>query len=135
MDDKTREEKLIALAMTLPKHRDFIIEHYRNDPEFARLCIQDEFQEYTETGDIRYLLSTLQKAAEAKGWSALARETGLSRSLLHSALSGKTDPRIGTVLKILKALGVQVVSNIVPFEDRKPSSSSNGDTGKEVLYG
>ncbi|MDR1885464.1 MAG: putative addiction module antidote protein [Synergistaceae bacterium] len=122
MDDK-KEAKLLALALTMPKHDDFVIERYRKDPEYARLMVQDEFQEYTETNDIRYLLSTLRKAAEARGWSALSRETGLSRSVLYAALSGERDPRIGTIMKILKALGIQVFTNIVPF----PGKGSDED--------
>jgi probable addiction module antidote protein len=119
MNEKNREEKLLALALTMPRHDDFMIKQYREDPEYALSRIQDEFQEYVETDNIRYLLSTLRKVAEAKGWSALSRETGLSRSLLYAALSGETDPRIGTVMKILKALGVQVLTNIIPFEPKK----------------
>jgi probable addiction module antidote protein len=110
MNDKTKEDKLIALALTMPKHDDFMIEQYRKDPEYARLRIQDEFREYSDTNDIRYLLSTLRKVAEAKGWSELSREAGLSRSVLYAALSGETDPRIETVMKILKALGIQVMT-------------------------
>ena len=54
---------------------------------------------------------------KAKGWSVLSRETELSRSAHYAALSGETDPKIGTVMKILKALGVRVISNIVPFQE------------------
>jgi probable addiction module antidote protein len=134
MNDKTKEAKLIALAMTMPKHEDFMAEEYRKNPEYARLRIQDEFQEYVETNDIRYLLSTLRKVAEAKGWSALSRETGLSRSNLYAALSGETDPKIGTVMKILKALGVQVITNILPFDNDKRCAPAE-DIAKEVIYG
>jgi probable addiction module antidote protein len=124
MDDKIREEKLIALALTMPKHDDFIIAQYRKDPELARAVVQDEFQEYTKTNDIHYLLFALRKAAEAKGWSALSRETGLSRSVLYAALSGETDPRIGTVMKILKALEIQVLTNIVQFPGKEPDKGN-----------
>jgi len=117
MNEQNREEKLMTLALTMPRHDDFIIDKYRKDPEYAQLRVKDEFQEYVETNDIRYLLSTLRKVAQAKGWSVLSRETGLSRSVLYAALSGETDPKIGTVMKILKALGVQVISNIVPFQE------------------
>ena len=117
MNEQNREEKLIALALTMPKHEDSVTDKYRKDPEYARLRVKDEFQEYVETNDIHYLLSTLRKVAQAKGWSVLSRETGLSRSVLYAALSGETDPKIGTVMKILKALGVQVISNIVPFQE------------------
>jgi probable addiction module antidote protein len=131
MNKKTKEEKLITLALTMPKHDDFVIEQYRKEPEYARLRIQDEFQEYTETNDIRYLLSTLRKVAEAKGWSVLSRETGISRSNLYAALSGESDPKIGTVMKILKALGVQVLTNIIPFDEKMPTNHQ----GKEAVYG
>ena len=80
MSEQNKEEKLMALALTMPRHEDYVIEKYRKDPDYARLRVQDEFQEYAETNDIRYLLSTLRKFAKAKGWSAFSRETGLSWS-------------------------------------------------------
>jgi probable addiction module antidote protein len=128
MDDKTMEKKFIALALTMPKHKDFVVEQFRKHPEYALERVQDEFQEYVETDDIRYLLSTLRDVAEAKGWSALSRETGLSRSVLYAALSGKRDPQISTVMKILKALGVQLITNILPFQ-------RENDLHKEAVYG
>ena len=135
MDEKVMEQRLIALALTMPRHEEFVIEQYRKDPEYARKRIQDEFREYTETNDIRYLLSTLRKVAEAKGWSQLSRETGLSRSVLYAALSGETDPKIGTVMKILKALGVQVITNILPFNNNGQQSATPKNDNKEAAYG
>ncbi|GHV28386.1 hypothetical protein FACS1894167_05240 [Synergistales bacterium] len=134
MNDEIKEAKLIALAMTMPKHDDFMAEEYRKNPEYARLRVQDEFQEYIETNDIRYLLSTLHKVAEAKGWMALSSETGLSRSNLCAALSGETDPNIGMVMKILKALGIQVTTNILPFDSDKRCTLAESIT-EEVIYG
>jgi probable addiction module antidote protein len=134
MDDKTREKKLIALALKMPRYDDFIIEQYRKNPEYAIERVQDEFQEYVETDDIRYLLSTLREVAEAKGWSVLSRETGLSRSVLYGALSGERDPQISTVMKILKALGVHVFTNIAPLKSKKkpPSHESGRRKHKEA---
>ena len=132
MNEQDREKKLMTLALSMPKHEDFVIEKYRKNPDYARLRIQDEFQEYVETNDMRYLLSTLRKAAEAKGWSVLSRETGLSRSVLYAALSGETDPKIGTVMKILKSLGVQVITNIIPLESGKKPTTPKGQA---VAYG
>lgn len=119
MNELINEEKQMALALKMPRHEDFIMDKYRKDPEYAQMRVKDEFQEYVETNDIHYLLSTLRKVAKAKGWSVLSRETGLSRTVLYAALSGETDPKIGTVMKILKALGVQVVSNIATFDNRQ----------------
>jgi len=133
----TEEKKLIALSLTMPKHEDFMIEQFRKSPEYALSLVRDEFQEYVETDDIRYLLSTLRKVAEAKGWSALSRETGLSRSVLYAALSGERDPQISTVMKILKALGVQVLTNILPLRGKKKSSTRGSEhrQNKEMAYG
>ncbi|MDR1732499.1 MAG: putative addiction module antidote protein [Synergistaceae bacterium] len=115
MNEKTREEKLLALALTMPEYDDFVVKEYREKPALALEMIQDEFQEYVKTNDIRCFLSTLRKVAEAKGWSELSRKTGLPRSTLYAALSGETDPRISTVMKILNALGIEVLTNIIPF--------------------
>lgn len=97
------------------------------------------FRNIIETDDIRYLLMTLRRVAAAKGWATLARETGLARSVLYAALSGDRDPQISTVMKILKALGVHVISNIVPLHDsKKPMSRTTTTTKKktkEVAYG
>jgi len=137
MSEQNKEEKLMALALTMPRHEDFITDKYSKDPDYARLRVKDEFQEYVETNDIHYLLSTLRKVAQAKGWSALSRETGLSRSVLYAALSGETDPKIGTVMKILKALGVQVVTNIIPLDNRRLDLNSlevNSLEGVEIAY-
>ncbi len=136
MDEKTREQKLLALALTMPKHEDLMIEQYREDPDFALARVQDEFQEYIETDDIRYLLMTLRRVAEAKGWSALSRETGLSRSVLYAALSGERDPQISTVMKILKALGVHVLTNIVPIwqDTRKKNKKRTPKQEKQLKH-
>ena len=137
MENKTREQKMIALALTMPKHDDFMIEQYRKDPAYALTRVQNEFQEYVETNDAQFLLSTLRKVAEAKGWSALSRDTGLPRSTLYAALSGETDPKMSTVMKILKALGVHVLTNILPLKKlKKPSAHDGGKRKpKEVVYG
>ena len=134
MNKKTREKKLLALALTMPKYGDFVVEQYRKAPELALEMIQDEFREYVKTNDIRYLLSTLRDVAEARGWSELSRKTGLPRSTLYAALSGKTDPRIGTLMKILDALGIEVLTNIIPFNSSgKKQSSTTKDNMEEVI--
>jgi probable addiction module antidote protein len=134
MNGETREEKLSALALTMPKYDDFVVEQYRKNPELALEMVRDEFQEYVKTNDIRYLLSTLREVAEAKGWSELSRKTGLPRSTLYAALSGKTDPRIGTVMKILDALGIEVLTNIIPFDSRGKNKRSVTKNGMEELF-
>ncbi|HRQ59878.1 MAG TPA: putative addiction module antidote protein [Azoarcus taiwanensis] len=45
--------------------------------------------------------------ARAKGMSAVARETGLSRESLYKSLSENGNPSLATVLKVAKALGLR----------------------------
>ena len=108
MTEKTpTQEQLTALALTMPKWRDFVVSEFRRDPEFARLAIADELEEYAKTGEIKYLLSTLKDVAAAKGMVNLSKETGLNRTTLYSVFNG-SDPRVGTLNKILRALGFQM---------------------------
>jgi probable addiction module antidote protein len=98
-------KRLIEKAKKLPKWDDISAEEYRNDPELAAMRIKTELSEFEKTGEIKYLLSTLEKVAKAKGFTALERETGISRPALYAILTGKSAPRIDTLVKILHALG------------------------------
>ena len=88
-----------------PSFDDLLVEEFKNDPSLAKETIAEELAEYEKTGDIRYLLMTLNLVAKAKGWTQLEKETGLSRPTLYSVLSGKSTPKIDTLQSILKALG------------------------------
>jgi len=52
--------------------------------------------------------------ARAKGMSQIARETGLGRESLYKALSPEGNPEFATVLKVVKALGLQLSAKIGP---------------------
>jgi probable addiction module antidote protein len=52
--------------------------------------------------------------AKARGGIAqLARETGITREALYRALSDTGNPELGTVLKVLRALGVRLTATMV----------------------
>lgn len=123
MKTKTSEEKLESLALSMPSWDESVIELYRKDPELGQMRVASEFKEYLHSGDMNYLLSTLYKVAEAKGWTQLAKETGISRPTLYAVLSGAADPRVSTLMKILGALGVKVYTDIAP-RIGKPVSTS-----------
>jgi probable addiction module antidote protein len=42
----------------------------------------------------------------------LARETGLARENLYKALSAEGNPEFGTILKVVKALGLQLHAQV-----------------------
>ncbi|KYK95134.1 addiction module antidote protein, partial [Aggregatibacter actinomycetemcomitans] len=46
--------------------------------------------------------------ARARNMSQIARETGMSREGLYKALSGTGNPTFATVIKVMKALNLQL---------------------------
>jgi len=67
-----------------------------------------------EGGDSAMLAHAIGTIARARGMSEIAKETGLSRESLYRALSAEGNPELGTVVKVLKALGVRL--SAVPAE-------------------
>ena len=61
-----------------------------------------------EENDPELFVKAVGNVARAMGMSAVAQETQLGRPSLYKALSGERDPRIGTVMKVLGALGVRL---------------------------
>jgi probable addiction module antidote protein len=61
--------------------------------------------------DPAYIARCLGVVARAHSMNQLARETGLSRQNLYTALSGEGDPRLSTLLKIAKAMGLRISFN------------------------
>ena len=47
-------------------------------------------------------------SARARNMSQLAREVGISREGLYTALSGQGNPSFAVVLKVAKAMGLRV---------------------------
>ena len=58
--------------------------------------------------DAAFIAKALGNIARARGMTQLARETGMCRESLYKALSGDGNPSFATVLKVIKALGVQL---------------------------
>lgn len=60
------------------------------------------------SGDTAYIANALGVIARARGMSELARETGLARPALYSALSENGNPRLDTLLKVVRSLGIEL---------------------------
>ena len=61
-----------------------------------------------EDGDPRVVSAALGNIARAQGMSLIAKETGLSRESLYTALSEAGNPRLTTFLKVVHALGIDL---------------------------
>jgi probable addiction module antidote protein len=61
-----------------------------------------------EDGDPRVIAAALANVARARGMTQLARDAGLTREGLYKALGPNGNPSFATVLKIARALGLQL---------------------------
>lgn len=60
------------------------------------------------SGEARYIATALGVVARARGMTEVAREAGVTREALYKALSEDGDPRLTTLVGVLKALGIRL---------------------------
>lgn len=58
--------------------------------------------------DPAFIAAALGDIARARGMAQLAKDTGLTREGLYKALTKDSNPSFGTVLKVVKALGLKL---------------------------
>jgi probable addiction module antidote protein len=61
-----------------------------------------------EEGEPALITRALGAVARARGMTEVAREAGLSRESLYRALSPAGNPEFGTVVRVMKALGLRL---------------------------
>ena len=69
---------------------------------------------YNVAGDAPFIAKALGDIARAKGMAQVACDAGLSRESLYKALSGDRNPTLGTVLRVIAALGLKLRAEAVP---------------------
>ena len=74
-----------------------------------------------EDGDPALIAHALGTVARARGMSQIAREAGLSRESLYRALSAEGNPEFGTVLRVLKALGLRLTATPIAAGEQPTS--------------
>ncbi|MFO1400118.1 MAG: addiction module antidote protein [Steroidobacteraceae bacterium] len=62
--------------------------------------------------DAALLAAALGDIARARGMMGLAQATGITREGLYKALSKDGNPSLGTVLKVMRALGLKLTPQI-----------------------
>lgn len=70
--------------------------------EYLNACIEED------PGDGSLIRAALGDIARAKGMMDLAKKTGLTREGLYKALSPRGNPSFSTILKVSRALGVDL---------------------------
>jgi probable addiction module antidote protein len=81
------------------------------DPEEARRFLVGAIEAFGEDGDQAAFLLCVRQVVEAQmGFAELSIKTGRSKQHLYEALSSQGNPRLDTLLAILRALGVLQMS-------------------------
>ena len=81
-----------------------IIAEIRDNPEFAASYLAAAMEETDEPG---VLLIALRQIAEARGGMAkVAKDAGIQRESLYRALSKRGNPRLTTLLAVIRAMGM-----------------------------
>jgi probable addiction module antidote protein len=72
---------------------------------------QAEFlAEAFETGNASFIANALGAVARARGMSSIARDAGVTREALYRALSEKGDPKLSTLLGVMRGLGIKLTA-------------------------
>ncbi|MFZ2855858.1 MAG: addiction module antidote protein [Rhodocyclaceae bacterium] len=61
-----------------------------------------------DPGDGSLIRAALNDISRARGMTQLAKDTGLSRDGLYTALSSEGNPSFATILKVMHALGLKL---------------------------
>lgn len=81
--------------------------HLKTEVE-CRLFLETAFEDAGD--DPAYLAQAIGEVARARGMTQVARKAGLAREALYRSLSENGNPELGTVLKVLHALGLQLTT-------------------------
>ena len=74
----------------------------------SEATIAEYLSQVLASGDHNELIDASGHVARANGMSEIARASGLGRESLYKALSPGAKPRFDTVVRVLKALGVEL---------------------------
>ena len=91
------------------KTRPFDPAEYLDTDEAIAAYIEEALQ----IGEPAFIADALGVVARARGMSHIAKEAGLGRESLYKALSADGNPEFGTILRVMKALGLKF--SVVPI--------------------
>jgi probable addiction module antidote protein len=66
-----------------------------------------------EDGHPAVIKNALGAVARARGMTSVAKEAGVTREALYTALSDKGDPRLSTLLGVMHALGLGLSAHAI----------------------
>lgn len=75
-----------------------------------------------DSNDPAYIADAMGVVARARGMTQIAREAGVTREALYRSLSSDGDPRLSTLVGVLKALGISLTAKPIepPVKKKEP---------------
>jgi probable addiction module antidote protein len=73
-----------------------------------------------EADDTDLLIAAIGDVAKARGMGQIAAESGLGRESLYKALAPGAKPRFETIVRVLRAMGVQLQMTAASPAPKKP---------------
>jgi probable addiction module antidote protein len=89
----------------MAKATKFDAAEYLDNPEVIAEYLSEAFL----TGDEKFIADAIGNVARAKGMSDVAKDTGLNRENLYKSLSSQGHPELGTAMKVLQSLDMELV--------------------------
>ena len=89
---------------------------FRDNPEAIARHLTDAF----EQNELVAVVTAIRQVLHAQNVKAFARENGLRRDGLYHTFSGKLDPALGRVLKVLQGLNVRLTVVPLPPKPKPP---------------
>jgi probable addiction module antidote protein len=90
----------------MAKAKPFDAAEYLDSPEMIAAYLTEAL----ESEDPSAIAMAIGAVARSHGMSAIAEKSGLSRENLYRALGGDAKPEFGTVIKVLHAMGINLVA-------------------------
>lgn len=90
------------------KHDKFMLQRLKKDPKLAVEVLKAAFEECEEEGGDYAFHKILRMVAKAQGLSKVAKKAGIPPESLSRALSPRGNPRLSTLLPVIRAMGLQL---------------------------
>jgi len=92
----------------------FDVADYLDSPEILAAYLTEAFAD----GDPALIAEALNAASRATGMAEVAGKAGIAREALYKALRPGSQPRLETIMGVVKALGCRIV--VTPIEAPAP---------------
>ncbi len=86
-------------------HDEAVVRRLRKHPDFAAEYLKTALE---DEDDPRVLLIALRHLAQAQGIAKVARAARIERESLYRALSAHGNPRLSTLVAVVKAIGLRL---------------------------